>query len=234
LIATIEAFLNQQMRALLAPKESEETIFRLLRSTRFIRKLEKWPAEIFGTFPDVASATMDLLRLFNDVRGDVTHPKTSGRDVYQKLESINPESVIAAVAEYCVRFLEARREIFPYWFLGWNYLNPRPNTHETIIVGNQQFSCSLANMGYRVPTFDANRADAWRSQNMTSFDGYLRIKAALDLRKECEPKDFRFPYMPILCARWWTEEHHRSCGNVTEETIAKCLAWEFPNGIPKK
>jgi len=227
-VATIEAFLNQQMRRSLAATESEERIFHTLRYTRFVKKFEKWPSTVLGSSPAIAPSTMDLLRLCNDIRGDLTHPKTSGRDIYGKLESINPEALVLAVAEYCVRFLEVRREVFPYWFLGWNYLNPRPNTHEIIVIGGQQFSYSLCNMGYRVPYFEADRSEAWRRQNMSSFDGYLCIKQALDRYGRCEPKHPRFPHMPILCARWWTEEHYTSCGHVTQEAIQHVLDAEFP------
>ncbi len=83
---------------------------------------------------------MELLRLCNDIRCNLTHPKTSGADIYQKLEGIDPEAVVRAVAEYCVRFLEVRREVFPYWLLGWNYFNPRSNAHEIIPVGISSFA----------------------------------------------------------------------------------------------
>jgi DNA-binding LacI/PurR family transcriptional regulator len=34
----------------------------------------------------------------------------------------------------------------------------------------------------------------------------------------CEPKSI-FPFKPILCQRWWTSEHHRRCGHVTEQAL---------------
>jgi len=218
-IATLEGFLNQRMRGHLASNTTEKKILDKLRSTRFLTKLEQWPAEILQTSASVAESTMDLIRLFNEIRGDLTHPKTSGHDIYRRLETVDPDRVLIAIAEYCVRFLETRNEVFPYWFFGWNYLNPRPNTHEIFVMGNQQFSHSLVSLGFRVPAWEAGLADAWREQHMSSFSGYLKIKDALDRLGHCEPKIPRFPYKPILCSRWWTEQHHRSCGHVTQEAL---------------
>ncbi len=179
-IATIEAFLNQQMRTHLATHAPEQVIFETLRHTGFLKKLENWPTEILGADPAVAPSTLDLIRLFNEIRGNLTHPKTSGHDIYQDLEAIDPDTVTVAVAEYCVRFLEARGEVIPYWFLGWNYFNPRSDSHEIWLVTNQQFSHSMLNMGFRLPAFEAGPAEAWRDQNMGSFSGYLTLKHALD------------------------------------------------------
>ncbi len=109
--------------------------------------------------------------------------------------------------------------MFPYWFLGWNYFNPRSDSHEIWLVTNQQFSHSMLNMGFRLPAFEAGPAEAWRDQNMGSFSGYLTLKHALDRLNHCEPKDSRFPFKPTLCRQWWTEEHQRSCGYVSPEAI---------------
>jgi hypothetical protein len=222
-IASLEAFLNQSMRAHLAARSTEESIFERLRKTRFLTKFGQWPKEILQATPSVAASTMDLLRLFNEVRGDLTHPKTRGDDIYRKLETVDPDSVVTGVAEYIVRFLEVRKEVFPYWLLGWNYLNPRPNTHEIWVINNQQFSHSLLSLGFRLPAWEAGPAAAWREQNMSSFSGYLAIKRGLDGLNRCEPKDPRFPHKPILCQRWWTVDHHRTCGHVTQEAIRRAV-----------
>lgn len=218
-IASLEAFLNQEMRAHLVPSASEELIFAKLRKPRFVTKLEQWPKEILSASPSFAQSTMDLLRLFNEIRGDLTHPKTRGDDIYRRLETVDPDLVLRAVAEYIVRFLEVRRVMFPYWVFGWNYLNPRPDSHEIWVINSQQFSHSLRNLGFDLPAWEAGPAEAWRKQNMSSFAGYLAIKRCLDGLDQCEAKDPRFPYKPILCRRWWTEAHHRSCGHVTQEAI---------------
>ncbi len=54
---------------------------------------------------------------------------------------------------------------------------------------------------------------------MPNFEDYMRIKEALCGIDRCEPKYDRFPFKPILCRRWWTAEHHRSCGNVAVKSL---------------
>lgn len=223
-IATIEAFLNQQMRAHLAlTTTTEQVIFDTLRRPGFSDKLKGWPRQILQADLSIAESTMDLIRLFYKIRGNLTHPKTSGHDIYGELETIDPNTAARVVAEYCVLFLETQGEMFPYWFLGWNYLNPRPNTHEIIMINNQQFSHSLQSMGFHLPTFEARLAEEWRRKNMTSSSGYLTIKDAIDRLDHCEPKNTRFPYKPILCRRWWDQEHHRSCGYISPEAIRRVV-----------
>jgi hypothetical protein len=75
---------------------------------------------------------------------------------------------------------------------------------------------SLLNIGISVPASDADAADKWKAMNMSSFAGYLKIRQAIESIGNCEPKSARFPYQPKLCKRWWTEEHHRSCGRITQ------------------
>jgi len=178
--------------------------------------VEKWPTEILGKPLAVNSGTIDLIRFFNDVRGDLTHPKTHGHDIYQRLETVDPRSVIDSIAEYIVLFHRAQGTRFPYWIFGWNYLNPRPNIHEIIIINDQQFSFSLQAIGFQIPAAAHGEAEAWRDRYLKSFEGYTAIKQALGKLDRCEPKFDRFPFKPILCRRWWTEEHHRSCGHVSE------------------
>ena len=182
-------------------------------------KIEEWPTELLGKSLRVSDGTLELIRFFNDVRGDLTHPKTRGHDIYQKLETIDPCSVIDSVAEYMVRFHAVQKTIFPYWLFGWNYLNPRPNIHEIIIINEQQFSFSLVALGFQIPAAAYPQAEAWREHHMTTFEGHLEIKQALNSLDRCEPKYDRFPFKPILCRRWWTADHHRSCGHVTDKTL---------------
>lgn len=221
-IAALEAFLNQKMRVHLSGSKTEEEIFNVLREERkFMRKIKKWPTELFGEPLSINTKTLKMINFFNDVRGNLTHPKTIGHDIYQKLETIDPCSVVDAVAEYIVRFHEVQQTIFPYWLFGWNYLNPRPNVHE-IIIGNEQFfSFSLVALGFQIPAAIYPQDKEWREHYMTTFDGYLKIKEALNSLDHCEPKDDRFPFKPILCRRWWTVEHHSTCGHVTDEALNK-------------
>jgi hypothetical protein len=207
----------------LAHKLDEEKIFKKLRTGQFLNKLKRWPVEILSAELAISDESMAKLELFYEVRGDLTHPKTGGHDIYSRLDTIDPEAVLIPVAEYIVRFYEAHLEVFPYWLFGWNYLNPRPDTHEIIVINNQQFSHSMNNLGFKVPAWDAGSADAWRKKNMTTFDGYLKIKDCLETVDGCEAKVERFPFQPKLCRRWWTEEHHRSCGHVTQSALERAL-----------
>jgi hypothetical protein len=98
-IAAPEAFLNGKMRAHLAQAGKSETeIFEMLRPGGIKKKVKKWPDDL------------------------LTAPFTIS------LGTLDPESVIGAVAEYIVRFHEAQGTRFPYWLFGWNYLNPRPDS----------------------------------------------------------------------------------------------------------
>ena len=218
-IAALEAFLNERMRAHLKPTNTEEEIFNVLRKGQLVRKLKNWPTEILGKPLSLNDGTLELLTDFNDVRGDLTHPKTLGHDIYAKLEAIDPSSVIDAVAEYIVKYHESAGTRYPYWIFGWNYLNPRPNSYEIFIINDQQFSFSLQAIGFQLPTAPHAKAEAWRDRYLGHYEGYVAIRDALRALERCEPKFDRFPFKPVLCCRWWTSEHHRSCGHVTEAAL---------------
>jgi hypothetical protein len=219
-IAALEAFLNQKMRAHLNTTKSEEEIFDFLRKGQILSKVKKWPTELLGKPLALNTGTLDLITDFNDIRGDLTHPKTHGHDIYGRLESIDPFSVVDAIAEYIVRFHEAEGTRYPYWIFGWNYLNPRPNSYEIFIINDQQFSFSLQALGFQVPAAAPGEAESWRDRYLGTFDDYIAVRKALSALDRCEPKFDRFPFRPILCRRWWTSEHHQSCGHVTDEAIS--------------
>jgi hypothetical protein len=218
-ITALEAFLNQKMRSHLLASKPEEEIFQVLRQGEIMSKVNEWPSHLLGKSLALRPETVDLISFFNDVRGDLTHPKTHGHDIYGKLETVDPGSVIDAVAEYIVRFHEAQGTRFPYWLFGWNYLNPRQNIHEITLLNEQQFSLSLLALGFRIPAGAYQEAEAWRRRHLTSFESYTAIRQALGGLDRCEPKLDRFPLKPILCRRWWTAEHHRSCGHVTDQAL---------------
>jgi hypothetical protein len=213
-IAALEAFLNDKMRVHLDETRSEEEILDVLRKGQIISKLKRWPVELLGKSVNVNDATLDLITLINDIRGDLTHPKTHGHDLYAKLETIDPLSVIESVAEYIVRFHEAEGTRFPYWLFGWNYLNPRPNSYEIFIINDQQFCFSLRALGFQVPV-----TEEWLDQNLGTFEGYVAVKQTLDSLDHCEPKLGIFPFKPVLCRRWWTSQHQRSCGHVSDDEL---------------
>ena len=219
-IATLEAFLNREMRSHLKGSKSEDEIFDVLRKGRFLTKLDRWPAEIVGTQLAFSQQQRDLIELCNDVRGDLTHPKTSGRDIYDRLLEVSPSELVDAVASYMVVFHAAQGSRYPYWIFGWNYLNPRPDSHEIFLCNDQQFCFSLRALGFDVPASDWARSEAWKDRYFKSIDGYKAIKDALERAPACEPKYDRFPFQPKLCRGWWTPEHHKTCGHVSPESLA--------------
>lgn len=225
-IAAIEAFLNGQMRTHLARAKSPEDIFTTLRTGRFLKKLTAWPTEITGNKSPISVEALELIRLCNDIRGDLTHPKTSGSDIYEKLFEIQPTEVVDAVAQYIVAFHQAQGSHYPYWVFGWNYLNPRPDSHEIVLINDQQFCHSLAALGFNVLSYDWAHAEHWKNTYLASVDGYVAIRNGLTSIPGCEPKFDRFPFQPKLCRRWWTFEHHKSCGHVSEQSLANALRFD--------
>lgn len=227
-IAALEAFLNQQMRTYLASSANEADIIDRLRKGRFISKLKRWPLEITGQSVSVDPKILELIELCNDVRGDLTHPKTIGHDIYQRLFDLEPMSIVDAVAQYIVCFHEAQKARYPYWVFGWNYLNPRRDAYEIILINDQQFCHSLAALGQRVPAWEYGRAEAWKDKHLATLDGYVSIRNALRQAAHCEPKASRFPFQPKLCRRWWVAEHHRTCGSVSQDSIAEAIRLDDP------
>jgi len=219
-VAALEAFLNERMRESVKSQKSEEEIFDVLRKSQIIAKLKKWPEQILGVPLALGDEVMELLVDFNDIRNDLTHPKTHGHDIYRRLETIDPTKVVAAVAEYIVKYHQAAKTRYPYWVFGWNYLNPRPDSYEIFIINDQQFSFSLQTLGFQVPAANHFAAEAWSDCHLGTFDGYLAVKAALDRLSHCERKLPHFPHRPVLCRCWWMKEHQQTCGNVTKEAIA--------------
>lgn len=222
-IASIEAFLNQQMRTHLSPSKNSDEILAVLRTGRFLKKLTAWPAEITGKPIAISESSIELIKFCNAVRGDLTHPKTVGHDIYERLSTVEPNEVVDAVAQYIVGFHQAQGTRYPYWVFGWNYLNPRPYTHEIVIINDQQFCHSLAAIGFNIPSYDWARAEAWKDNHLATVDGYIAVRNALQSAPGCEPKFDRFPFQPKLCRRWWTQEHHRTCGHVSEQSLAAAL-----------
>lgn len=81
-IAALEAFLNDKMRVHLEATKSEQEIVGVVRKGQIISKLKNWPTSLLGTPFNVNQRTLDLITVFNDVRGELTHPKTHGHDTY--------------------------------------------------------------------------------------------------------------------------------------------------------
>lgn len=218
-IAALESFLNAKMRAHLHAAKSPQEILDTLRKGRLMSKLEKWPEQLLGHALSLKAGSFELLRSFNDIRGDLTHPKTSGHDTYKDLEEIEPQTILDVVAEYIVRYCEAEGCRYPYWIFGWNYLNPRMDAYDIILINDQQFAWSLQAFGMRVPP-SYGESELWKNKTFGTYAGYLSVQSTL-LNSLCEPKSDRFPFKPVLCKRWWSQEHHRSCGHVTAEAISR-------------
>ncbi len=213
-IAFLEAYFNGRMRDKLnREKKTEGEISDLLRNTRFKEKLEEWPKIVTGKALDITIEAKKMVFLSYDIRGNLTHPKTLGHDIYQKLEEIDVELFISSIAQYSVRFCEALNEIFPYWIFGWNYLNPTQEDFSLILVNNQQFLFSLQALGFGNPAGDEFRASLWKRKNMSSFEGYLNINHALKKLGHCEPRRLTV-YQPVLCRRWWDLGHIETCGGL--------------------
>lgn len=211
-------FLNRKMRDRLTGNKSDDEILGALRKPTLLTKMKKWPQEILGREIPLAKETLDLLCGFNDMRGDLTHPKTSGHDIYKKLEVIEPMDVIRSVADFVATFHQVEGTRYPYWLFGWNYLNPRSGSYEIVLINDQQFSHSLRALGLNVPTGYGSE-EAWKDRYLGSFQGYLQIDAALAKVTRCEPKWDRAPFKPVLCNRWWQPEHHKTCGNITADAL---------------
>ncbi len=218
-ISAIEAFLNGQMRAHLRGTKSPEDVLKLLRSAKFRDKLKEWPIEITKQRSLVPAEALELITLCNDIRGDLTHPKVANHEIYEDLLEIGAADVVDAVAKYIVAFHQAQGTTYPYWVFGWNYLNPRTDTYEIIVLNEQQFQHSLSALGCRVrmqwPDYDE-----WMRMYMGGLEGYEAIRTALLGMDRCEPKWVRFPHQPKLCRRWWTTDHHKTCGHASPGAIA--------------
>lgn len=223
-IAAIEAFLNQEMRQHLRGKMEEDAILKKLRHEEIMKKAKKWPTEIIGESAKIDPEIIHFLNIFNNIRGNLTHPKTQGPDIYSPLLEHKPTAIIDATARYIVEFHEAQGTRFPYWIFGWNYLNPRPDSHEIILINDQQFTHSQRALGIDINAYDADRSEAWRNHFLGTVTGYQKLKVMLSSMDHCEPKDIRFPHQPKLCRRWWDKDHQKSCGRVSDAAIAAAIA----------
>ena len=206
-ISFVEAYLNRKRREVLEKQcMPEKEIYDILRKGKFADKLVKWPSLICGKDVKVSDRLSRLLIEFNEVRGDLTHPKSSGPDIYEKLEALKVDDFVSGVAEYAVSLTAGLNEKYPYWIFGWNYVATGKKATTPMLINDQQFVHSLASLGVKVNAFDADLSNGWRNANMKDVAGYHRVKALLDGVQECEPLDPSFPHMHRLCKRWWDSE----------------------------
>ena len=217
-ISALEAFLNQRMRLHLRGA-SEEEIFNVLRKATVAVKIKKWPKEILGSPVDLRPDTLKKLFFYNDVRGDLTHPKYSDHRDYEQLRELDPMEVVDAIAEYISQFLLAAGEPFHYWLWGWNYLNPGRDGHDIALLPETQIVWSMRFLGFSQEGMSARDNDSWRKRHMRGYAAYSQVAKFLEGLDRCEPKHREFPYQPKLCRRWWDPEHHAICGLVSREAI---------------
>lgn len=207
-ISFVEALLNREYRQVLKVGGADDReIYEILRGGKLKDKVRKWPKLICGKEVPVSEEFVALLAEAGDVRNDITHPKTSGHDVYERMERLSIPVFVQSVAEYAVSLAAARGECFPYWLLGWNYVTEEPNSTTPFLINSQQFVHSMESLGEKVSAFDADASDAWRKANMSDVAGYRRLKAFLASAPHCECIDPEFPSTPRLCRRWWDSRH---------------------------
>lgn len=213
----IESLLNEKYRARLESEGiSEDEIVLILRRGSsaakpkerryFDEKFSDWPSLICGKEIKVSDDLKRVLSDFNEVRGHLTHPKSRGYEIYEKLEKINGRELLEAIAEYAITIFSGCGEKYPYWLFGWNYLNVAGKSIGITRINNQQFLHSLDYLGLPTHAFYALAATEWENANMTSFSGYKLISTFLASCRECEPFDAQFPIRPRLVKTWWDAE----------------------------
>ena len=218
-ISALEAFLNEKMRVKMKTQGSSESeIVDFLRKGSINDKLKKWPKQLTGSDVPGIEENLQLLIYFNQLRGELTHPKYNHHGNYRELSQVRPFDILNSTSEYVVKYCISENMLFPYWVFGWNYLNPRSDSYAICLVNEQQFMHSVRALGYRSPI---QSLDFYAE--LRSIDGYRRLRAYLFDQYKCEPKEPHFPYQPKLCRFWWQDEHQKSCGNVTEQAIRRSI-----------
>lgn len=198
-IGSIESFLNMTMDGhLKAQGLDDDAIRERVRKGMFAHKVKKWPTELAGEKIETPDPILAAIFDWQKLRDEVTHPKVD-HTLHNQLAAVHLETMRTTVAEFIVRLLAARHEIYPYWLLAWNFIKG-PEANEPLLITNQQFLSVLSSLG-----FD--------ERFMTSIEGYRAIDAALQQVAHCEPRDPRFRHAPRLCRKWWDHAHTSTCGD---------------------
>ena len=220
-IAALEAFINQKTRAHLQNSYTEEAIIEVLRygslrkpgkDKALYDKLSQWPAVLTGRNVTMPASTWGRIAQFNDLRGNLTHSKTTGHDLYGLLQIVRPSDVVDTVAEYIAQYHSAEETQFPYWLWGWNYLNPQENSYDIWTFSIDDFVMSMGAIGFRVKGGDLSESNSWRRQYMSDMVGYTQIAGVLCTIARCERRPEWAPFRPVLCRRWWDPTHQQTCG----------------------
>ena len=218
-IATLEAFINSKMRIHLSKTKSLDEVYKKLRNGHLSEKLKKWPEEIFGRHFGFNENLINTIIDLKDMRNALTHSNVNIYETYENITSITPHEITDAISEYIVKYHEYSNSHYPYWIFGWNYISPNFDTHEIIVINEESFLHSLQSLGFATPSNYLQNND-WRNHHLGTFAGYIIIKNFLNSLSHCEQKSPRFPWKPILCRQWWSEDHQKTCGTVTEHAIA--------------
>lgn len=211
-IGSLESFLNTTMHAHLKAQGLDEDAIRdQIRKPTFAHKVKKWPADLAGKKIDTPDDTLAAIFTWQKLRDEVTHPKVD-HSLYNQLTAVQLETMRPTIAEFIIRVLHARNEIYPYWLLGWNF-TPGPEHNEPTLINNQQFLFAMSDLGFNVPVPAAGQMDQWVEHYMTSIDGYRALDTALKKIDYCEPREPRFKFAPRLCRKWWDPTHTATCGD---------------------
>ncbi len=199
----VESFLNTNMRKFLGMnKINDEDIMQKLRQTRLKEKMEKWPSEICGVFID--SKYIDIISMFLELRNEVTHRKRKDHSLYKELDEALPINFVESVQYAFVTVYSGLDNSFPYWLLGWNFVGMNRDETHPCLSNNQQFKHALIHMGFRVPAWEYNAANAWEERNMKGLAAFHKLKNEFyNNAPIIEPKNPMFPKAPRLCKRWW-------------------------------
>jgi hypothetical protein len=210
-IGAIEAFLNRQMRKRFDGVKTEAEIHDILRKPRLMDKITLWPSILCGIKIEVPKDLVSAINDFRELRGEVTHQKRHDHSLFAELDATKPQALIDAVSQYQVMILEHLEQAFPYWLLGWNYIGINDDPNSPCLINNQQFRYSLRALGeHHVPAADYDAAVKWEMANMTSLEGYRKLKGILDAKAiDIEPHNTRFPTAPRLTRNWWNASSRR-------------------------
>jgi len=211
-IGCLESFLNTTMHAHLKEQgAAPEQITDHIRKPTFAVKLKKWPTELAGSNIVTPDETLAAIFEWQKLRDEVTHPKVN-HSLHNALAGVKLELMRGIVAKFIVHLLEVRRERYPYWLLGWNFIKG-PEADEPILINNQQFMFALSDLGFDVPVPAAGQMEQWEQTFMTSLDGYSALDVALSRVDYCQPREPRFRFAPRLCRKWWDSAHTNVCGD---------------------
>ena len=203
-VGAIEAFLNKKIRERFAGAKSEEDLLKMLRVTALMKKVNEWPSVLCGVQISVPSELVAALDDFRLLRGEVTHQKRRDHSLFSDLDVTKPQVLVDAVSRYQIVILEHLKQTFPYWLLGWNYVGLNNDPEAPCLLNNQQFRYSLCALGEKVPATDYDAATEWECTHMTSWSGFLQLKATLDGKSvDIEPLNSRLPMKPRLTRIWW-------------------------------